>query len=104
MIMISAEDIKLHKEAHYNEDSVKRFLCKHCPYSTNIKTHMKIHILVHSGERPHKCNICNRGFTQLHVLKRHMLIHTGEKPYSCKVCNKSFRQASHLKLHMCKHF
>lgn len=88
---------------HCNEDSVKRFKCNLCPYSTNITTHIKNHSLVHSGERPFKCQVCSRGFTQLHVLKTHMLLHTGEKPYLCDVCNKSFRQPSHLRVHMKKH-
>lgn len=99
----SAEALSSPSRVDQNEDSVRRFKCNFCPYSTNIKCNIKNHSMVHSGERPHKCEVCSRSFNRLHVLKTHMLIHTGEKPYLCNVCNMSFRHACNLRVHMHKH-
>lgn len=97
---MSVKDLTSHIRTDCNEDSLKRFKCYLCPYSTNHKSHINSHSLVHSGERPHVCEVCHRGFALPKNLRRHMLLHTGEKPYSCSVCNTSFRHAQSLKLHM----
>ena len=50
------------------------------------------HHLTHTGERPHKCNICGRGFYTREHVKRHKLVHTGEKPFLCGMCGMKFGQ------------
>ena len=50
------------------------------------------HYLTHTGERPHKCNECGRGFYTREHVKRHKLVHTGEKPFLCIICGMKFGQ------------
>jgi KRAB domain-containing zinc finger protein len=38
--------------------------------------------------------VCEKIFTQASHMKEHMTIHTGEKPHSCNMCQKAFAQAS----------
>ena len=45
------------------------------------------------------CPICQKGFSVKSSLKRHMMLHTGEMPYECLSCGKRFRQRSNLTRH-----
>ena len=51
----------------------------------------------------HECDVCEKSFRTSGVLKVHMRIHTNEKPYECHVCEKRYRQSSGLKYHMCRY-
>ena len=42
----------------------------------------------------------NAGFEWVSHLKNHMMIHTGEKLHKCAQCSKSFGRAGHLKKHL----
>ena len=48
----------------------------------------------------HECDVCEKRFTRSGSLKVHMRIHTNERPYECDVCDKAFRQLAHLQSHM----
>lgn len=81
-------------------DKVKQ--CPSCPYSTFRTSHMKRHMLSHTGEKPFPCPLCPHRSLQNADLQKHLLTHTGEKPYQCAQCDYRATQKIHLTLHVAR--
>ncbi|KAG8135015.1 hypothetical protein E2320_008075 [Naja naja] len=61
------------------------------------------HIIIHSGEKPHLCDICGRGFSNFSNLKEHKKNHAAEKVFTCDECGKSFNLPRKLVKHRIRH-
>ncbi|XP_068574996.1 uncharacterized protein [Cebidichthys violaceus] len=77
--------------------------CQLCGKTFANLSALRIHSVVHTGEKPHRCSLCGKRFTQKGNLKCHLRIHTGEKPFRCVKCGKTFTQKVNLNHHLMGH-
>ena len=71
--------------------------CQYCPKRFSMKHNVDIkdrHI------RPHKCNICEKGFGSEWMLEKHKNVtHLGLKPHVCNLCHEGFGELNKLNRH-----
>lgn len=82
-------DEKSHKSKLKDKNDKSR--SKLCPFCGKLCSALNSHIKTHNGERPHKCTICSKGFTNFWKLTRHQTAHTDLKEYPCPTCGKKFK-------------
>lgn len=50
-----------------------------------------------------RCKFCGQQFAQITSMKVHVRLHTSERPYNCSLCPLSFVSRTYLNTHMKKH-
>lgn len=81
----------------------KPYECEICEKRFNNKANLSKHKLIHANKRPFVCNICGQTYRQSYDLKRHMTTHSEEKAFRCNQCEKSFARKTYLQRHMLTH-
>ncbi|XP_068271224.1 zinc finger protein 184-like [Nyctibius grandis] len=53
----------------------KTYKCQHCSYATAVHSDFKLHLKIHTDERPFVCKECNKTFETSNHLQKHSLVH-----------------------------
>ncbi|XP_055585782.1 zinc finger protein 135-like [Uranotaenia lowii] len=94
---------------HYDIKHVlgKSWSCAECGEKFWRKLQLKQHVVRHTGQYPHRCNICDKGFINAISLRNHRYTHALHK---CADCLKEFvrwtdlvahRRLHHVSFHHC---
>ncbi|KAF3834740.1 hypothetical protein F7725_027298 [Dissostichus mawsoni] len=68
----------------------REFVCDICGKTLPKLYSLRIHMLNHTGVRPHSCKVCGKTFAHKHSLKMHRALHDVTKQFQCEFCKKSF--------------
>ncbi|XP_072531632.1 uncharacterized protein [Salminus brasiliensis] len=77
--------------------------CPTCGQVFKRRCHMRVHMLRHSGQKPHRCEVCHKTFAYKTNLGRHRQLHMSRRAHVCQQCGQSFTQAGALKKHQLLH-
>ncbi|XP_015516983.1 zinc finger and SCAN domain-containing protein 2 isoform X1 [Neodiprion lecontei] len=81
----------------------KMIECELCQKQFQSKQSYEVHAkVVHQGEKPYTCNICNKTFAYHTSLKGHMLAHEAnksDKGFPCDICGKVLNHPSSVVYH-----
>ena len=84
----------------WNRPDLMRIFCTGCAFSTIQFGNLKTHKLIHSGDKPYKCQLCSYTTIQSWNLKTQKLIQSGEKPYKCDECSFNNTRTGTLNRHI----
>ncbi|KAF7643201.1 hypothetical protein LDENG_00243630 [Lucifuga dentata] len=81
----------------------REFVCDICGKTLPKLYSLRIHMLSHTGVRPHSCKVCGKTFAHKHSLKTHRALHDVTKQFQCEYCKKAFVSKRSMEEHTSLH-
>ena len=87
----------------------RRYICKwvdassgnQCNLAFNERSNLKVHIRIHTKDKPYECKFCNKKFSVIGNRNDHQRRHEGTRPFTCPIpgCEKAFYRRYQLTAH-----
>uniref|UniRef100_A0A8D8J0Q1 Zinc finger protein 235 n=2 Tax=Culex pipiens TaxID=7175 RepID=A0A8D8J0Q1_CULPI len=74
----------------YQHKKMPAATCKICGKTFATKANLEKHYIVHTKERPYKCDKCENTYKTSTALTKHTLMHERVLPYECRYCEERF--------------
>ena len=80
-----ASKYNLSRHMTYAHPGFSQFRCQTCLKVLSSKQNFRQHLMLHTGELPHRCEMCGEGFRQVGPLSTHRKLHK-EQARNVRVC------------------
>jgi len=96
---IAAFNSSTKKKSSVRAPVSKEVQCPHCDKIVK-RERLRLHMVIHTGERRHICDLCGQKFGLRTTLLTHIqCVHQGVRRYTCTYCGQAFKRSNHLKDH-----
>lgn len=100
---LSKKSFTYHISTH-NINNEAKLVCTICSKEFANSRLLNLHLIIHSGSKPHPCLHCEQSFSTKMQLTRHLGCHGIPPPlYKCELCSKEFSRNHYLTLHLRMH-